>query len=323
VPAPLPPLCPAERVGCAPLVEIEDALDDGDIELATRLLAALPEGARASVRGEALLLEARAGLESGSLAYGAGGKEASDALLMFEQAAPLLENADLAQVERSRALLALGRGQEALSLLVNLAQRYPGDAEVNAALGIAYLSVGRATRSLEPLRRAVRLDPKQPERYLVLGTAQMLLGDLAQAERNFRAAVALDPDSARAQGDLGATLLVRGQIAEGRAHLEKATQLDPEAATFTSNLSYAELLSQKPREAKLLAQRALELDPKLASGWLNLGLAEVQLGDLAAARRAFERAKELDPTDPRPQNNLSDLDELAGKKSGAATGADD
>lgn len=320
---PLPALCATERAGCAPLIEIEKALGEGDVERAKGLLAALSDDQRASVRGEVLLLEGRTLLESGSLAYGSGGKEAAEAIAKFEQAMTLLQSPDLARIERARALLALGKGEEALSALTGLANRYSGDAEVNAALGIAYLSVGQTARSLAPLRRAVRLDPNEPERYVVLGTVQMLLGDLAQAERNFRAAVTLDPDSARAQGDLGATLLVRGRVAEGRMHLERATRLDPDAATFRSNLSYAELLSDRPGEAKTLAERAIELDPKLASAWLNLGLSEVQLGDLAAARRAFERALELDPSDPRPRNNLSDLDDLSEKRSGTPTPVDD
>lgn len=313
---PLPTLCPPDDDECAALLPASIALDDGDLEGARRLLDRLGEPENKHALGVYFLLRGRALLESESLAYGAGGSRAEKAASYFSSAEPLLSHPEHARLQRARALLALGRGDEALADLEILAGAHAGDAEVAAALGIAYLAVGRAARSLEPLKRAARLDPQEPERHLVLGTAYMLLGDLSQAERSFRTALGLDSSSARAHGDLGAVLLVRGSVAEGRAHLKKATELEPSAATYASNLAYAELLEKRPEEAKKVALHAIHLDGTLASAWLNLGLSEVALGNLGAARKAFETAQQLDPSDPRPQNNLSDLDEIEQAREG-------
>lgn len=253
-------------------------------------------------------------LESASMAYGAGGDAAREALTLFEA---LLVESPLSDplkqritLQKSRALLALGRGEQALPLLRSLAEQFPAEAEVQAALGIAYLSVGQVSRSLNPLEKAAQLDPKNAERHLVLGTARMLVGEYAEAERSFRAALALDPHSSSAYGDLGALLLLQGNAKGGREYLKQAALLEPQRATFAANLAYAELLSERPWEAKKQAERAISLDPALASGWLNLGLAQVALGDRKQARISFEKAQSLDPTDPRPKNNLQDLDEL-------------
>jgi Flp pilus assembly protein TadD len=66
------------------------------------------------------------------------------------------------------------------------------------------------------------------------------------------------------------------------------------------------------------ARRALALDPSLGSAWLNLGLVQNQLGDRDEARRSFVKAHDLDPDDPRPLNNLADLDELEREEAQAA-----
>ncbi len=260
------------------------------------------------------LVYGQALLESESMAYGAGGDAAQRALSLFRS---LLADSSLTlplrrrtSLQEARALLALGRGEEALPLLRRLAEELPQEAEVQAALGIAYLSVGQVSRSLKPLERAAQLDPKSAERHLVLGTARMLVGEYGPAERSFRAVLALDANSARAYGDLGALLLLQGNAQGGRQYLQRAVLLEPKRATFAANLAYAELLNERPAEAKKEAERAIALDPSLASAWLNLGLAQVALGDRKQARVSFEKAQSLDPTDPRPKNNLQDLDEI-------------
>lgn len=309
----LPPLCGADERACEEFAPVLFALARGEAEEAGRLLAetTLPEALEA--RAVHLLLKGRCRLESDSLEYGMGGEASEEALVLFRAAEEGLQNKDLARLQIARAQLSLGQGDQAVAALISLAERYQGDAEVQAALGIAYISTGRAARALSPLRLAAKLDPTEPERLVVLGTTHMLLGDLVEAERQFRGAIELAPNSARAKGDLGAVLLLQGRIPEGKAHLLGAATLAPERATYAANLSYAELLSKAPTLGEKWARKAIELDPELASGWLNLGLSQVALGKRKEARESFEKAGALDPTDPRASNNLRDLDELEGK----------
>lgn len=299
-----------------------DAADAEQFEKASSLLTQLDSEASSyvpEVESARLIVQGRLLLEQNSLAYGAGGTSSERALELFEQAISLTRNhpkstiQNAARLQRARALLSLGRGQNAIPDLLVLVKLQPNSAEVNAALGIAYISVGRTASSLAPLERAVELDPQEAERFIVLGTARMLLGDLKQAERSFRGALALDGSSARAHGDLGTVLLVQGQIKQGREHLKRASQLEPTRATYSSNLSYAELLSSEPEAALKWANIAIKLDATLASAWLNLGLAQVALEDRGGARLSFEKARDLDRSDPRPINNLKDLDELEAK----------
>lgn len=313
----LSPLCAQDSPICDSILRASKALDAGETEEAEAQLRAWRDTDDA-LGSAVVLLRGRMRLESESLAYGEGGEAAREALVLFDS---LANRADLGtalrdhvRLQRARALLALGRGEEAMPLLESLSSRLRDDAEIQGAFGVACLAVGQVDRSLSPLARAARLEPKQLERHIVLGTARMLVGEYAQAEKSFRAAIALDSNSARAYGDLGTLLLLQGNIEGGRQYLQRASLLAPTKATYVANLAYAELLGKRPQAALEHARRAIELDENLASGWLNQGLAQAAQGDRAAARQSFEKAQSLDPSDPRPKNNLRDLDEIEAKE---------
>ncbi len=317
-------LCVENSSECKALLSVEAALNRGELEEAKQAIVVIRSQGRPSLSPlghvALLVLEGRTLLESDSLSYGAGGEDSLLGLKKEESALTLLGESrgerggsalyHEALLQKSRALLALGEGKLALVELKTVERAEPEVAEVQGALGIAYISVGQTRNSLRHLELAVSLDTQEPQRLIVLGTAQMLLGELAQAERSFRGAIHLDGASPRAHGNLGSVLLLRGEFQAGRQHLERASRLAPGQATYLSNLSYAELLLDKPTLSLRWAKSSLKLDPRLASAWLNQGLAQVALGDRQSARASFEKAHQLDPTDPRPRNNLQDLDEL-------------
>lgn len=308
--APSAPLASAPSVLAAPPSATPSLVEKVDSAPAPRVgekgaLSCAPEKL-----GCAEVLSAKEVLESGPLEYGAGGREAEEALQRLDAVLEAQPGFPPARREKARALLALGRGEEASEILLDLVVTYRDDAEIQGALGVAYLSRGQIRESLGPLRRAAELEPNEAERLVVLGTAQMLLGDLSGAESRFRGAISRDGNSARAHGDLGALLIIQGKAKQGVEHLKRADLLNPGQATFASNLAYGELLLDRIESAKKYATRAITLDPALPSAWLNFGLVYLASGDRKSAREAFERAAALDPTDPRPQNNLRDLDEL-------------
>jgi Flp pilus assembly protein TadD len=265
----------------------------------------------------------------GSMSFGSGDAHNEAALKLLEgiplDSAPLTYQHRI-RLDLSRSHLSMGQGDEALRLIEPLAQELSSDAEVQASFGIALLSLGRVEQSLGPLQKARALDPNQAERHLVLGTAHMLLGNLDAAEGAFRGALdAASHDGsigigksdllARIYGDLGALRLLKGDADGGRTFLQRAAGLAPRKATYLANLSYAELLLDHPQEAENLALRATHIDESLVSAWLNLGLAQARLKKWDQARQSFTLAQKLDPEDPRPKNNLADLDELAGSES--------
>lgn len=322
---------------CQKYAEVDRALDEGPVASAEQRLielgggGALEEQVQTHLPQQASELEsiqrfvlARALLLRGSLSYGAGDENTALASRIFDDLANAAVNEQLhlrLTLERSRARLAQGQGEDALALIEPLSKLVPDDAEVQATFGIALLATGAIKRCVAPLKRALELDPKEPERHLVLGTARMLDGDLSAAERNFRGALAAaakierEPAQktellARAYGDLGAVLLVQGDAEGGRAHLRRALALMPRRATYLANLSYAELLLGDAKEAEVLAHKALAIDDQFVSGWLNLGLAQAKLRQFDAAQISFERAQQLDPSDPRPQANLLDLKQV-------------
>lgn len=309
------PVCGPDSPECERVQRALALSEQGDTVTAhlqlKQLLDEFPRSVAVRLAGARILTQEE------SLSYGAGGSGAEQAVSLLRE---VLEEESLSaqltetqraqsELELGRCLLALAQLEEARTRLEPLVSRYPRDAEVQAAWGIALLAGGDVRGSLAPLTRAAELDPRRLERHLVLGTARFLAGDTQGAERAYRAALALHGSFAQTHGDLGALLLVEGRVEEARAHLEQAVRLDPKRAPFFSNLAYAELLVGDLQSAEEAVRRALLLDSKLASAWLNQGLISAQRRDFEKARAFFEKAQELDPDDPRPRQNLQDLKE--------------
>src|SRR5690606_30243688 len=204
--------CDTNLERCRLVLEVLDLLDRGRAEEALVLMqnssriAPYDEEPQAELELELLVLEGRAQLESGSLAFGEGGKEAQAALMTLGRALRISGGSEKIRFQMARAYLALGKASEALVELEHLGAESAKDAEMQAALGIVYIALGRSEQSLRPLIKASELDPEEPERWIVLGTAYLLCGDTSAAERAYRRALALAPRSPRAHGDLGVLL---------------------------------------------------------------------------------------------------------------------
>jgi Flp pilus assembly protein TadD len=302
------PVCETAHPGCAELRAAADALETpggaGRAEAEAHLARARELGAEGAALYVALgRFEAR----GESLAYGEGGVGTQRALGQFEIALTRDPECLVAELERARMLLALGRGQEAEPPLRKLLGLAPEDAEVRGALGVALLSQGQIGPARTELEKAAKLDPGSAERQVALGAVQMLLGDTTSAEASFRAAIHIEPAHARAHADLGALCLLQGKTREGRAHLERALGLGPENPAVLTNLAYADYIEGDLESAQKRAEQALTLDPRFASAWLNLALALSAQGKLERARQAILEAKKLNPEDPRVKTALEDL----------------
>ena len=218
-----------------------------------------------------------------------------------------------AHAELGHVLLVLDQADRATASLEKAVRAMPSEAEAHSALGVARLATGQIVSACKSLQRAAEIEPNNAARLTNWATALLMDAKYEQAARLLERALVLDPSNPRIQTDLGTTYLTLNDTHRALPHLQKAVDQQPNKATYRSNLGYGLQRTGRLTQAVAQYRQAIALDPNLASAWINLGTALVQLNDVGQARKAFEKAASLNPEDPRPGQNLRDLDELESK----------
>ncbi len=212
-------------------------------------------------------------------------------------------------VEAAWQLLAKGKRDQAVTLLRDLIQANPANADARLLLGSVLMEAGQRTESIAQLREAVRLLPQSAEAHNALGEACNSFGDPAAARPEFERAVALDPHHAQAQANLGDVLLQLNQPQAAVPHLDQAIRLfgsKPDAAypRYQRAKIYSEQGDAVAAASEL--EKAVELRPEFAEAWSDLGSARKLLSDDAGALSAFRRAVSLNSQDAVAQDRLGD-----------------
>jgi tetratricopeptide (TPR) repeat protein len=192
--------------------------------------------------------------------------------------------------------------------------------EARVALGRALIKVGRADQALEHLDRAAQLAPENPEPHYQLAIAYRRLGKTEAAEREsanvkeinslHRNVTATSTGSEQTKKDIPALLVrTRAYLAEQRTTeaLDLADQIeklagDEPRALYTLGLQFAEA-QQYDRAAKLF-MRTNDLRPNTGEVLYNLGIALYNLDRLTEAAKALESAAALTPNDADPLYRL-------------------
>jgi tetratricopeptide (TPR) repeat protein len=224
--------------------------------------------------------------------------------------AAILASLALAQkpaVEAAWQLLAQGKRDQAVTLLRDVIQTNPGNADARLLLGSVLMEAGQRSESIAQLREAVRLVPQSAEAHNALGETYNAFGDPTAARPEFERAAALDPRHAQAQANLGDVLLQLNEPQAALPHLDEAIRLfgrKPDAAY--PHYQRAKIYSAQGDGAAAASELeiAVALRPEFAEAWSDLGSARKTLSDDAAALSAFRRAVSLNPADAVAQYRL-------------------
>jgi len=181
-----------------------------------------------------------------------------------------------------KILLAQGRGDQALTVLIEAERKAPGDAELLSLLASAYMERGLHDRAAALLQRAVEAT-QDPALRTQLGVARILAGETLLGMDELDAVLQARPDDARA-----GLLLALKQLEEGQGGAAIAR--------------ISRLLEREPGNPVLLNLR---------------GVGERLTGDLTAARRSFEAAAAADARFLPARINLARLSEVEGDRTGA------
>jgi tetratricopeptide (TPR) repeat protein len=176
----------------------------------------------------------------------------------------------------------------------------------------ALLEVGRAEQAVEHLIRVVTVQPGSVEALCLLALAYGKLGQSAAALAAAEQALALAPNDEWAHRLRADALNGLGRFREAVAEAERAVQLAP--SLWQTHVMYAQsLLTPRSelfvrpgiRAAARACRRARELAPNEADVHLISGLVYDRMGDSRAARAAWRRATALDHENSAARHNLA------------------
>jgi tetratricopeptide (TPR) repeat protein len=118
----------------------------------------------------------------------------------------------------------------------------PSDPGLRLEAGRALVALGRHDEAARQYLAAVQMEPDQAQPHMQLGVELGRLGQPAMAEQEFRQVLRLDPDSIEARADLGIALYEQKKFDEALKQFEDVLQRNPKDATA---LRYAQLLQNR------------------------------------------------------------------------------
>jgi len=268
------------------------ALDVDEVErlVGDRPDRALAEAHRALALGanrlEGLLLLGELFLDLG--AHG-------EALERYRQAHDIDSTNVSAAAGEARALLALGRSEEASAIAEWLAERAPSDVDLMLLVARVRCDARGYLAALAALDIARRLAPMRADVMRLTGDVLRAMGDRARAEEAYRHALTLDRDSAAVRLDLARLLAQREAFDEAERELVAALDAVPSYAEAA--LELAALRRDRGRAAEtipLLADLLLR-EPYHFDALAALGESLMACGRQDDARLAFERVLRFVP----------------------------
>lgn len=210
-------------------------------------------------------------------------------------------------VETAWKLIAQGQRDQAVTLLRELIQAEPRNADARLLLGSVLMEGGQRSESIAQLREAVKLLPASAEAHNALGEAYNTFGELSEARPEFARAVELDPRHAQAQANLGDVLVQLGESDAAVPHLDQAIRLfGGKADSAYARYLRARIYNDHGDAAKAAVEldQAVQLRPEFAEAWSDLGAARKTLGDDSGALSAFRQAVSFKPEDAVAQYRL-------------------
>ena len=237
-------------------------------------------------------------------ACAAGASQAS------KQTTPAISAHDRALRDKALSDYDAGRTAQALPVLLELATRYPGEEQLQAAAGMCLVESGDLAQGTGRLEQAHRLAPSDHDVARNLAIAYVKLGRPEQAIALAREEVTRSPHEFAAWLALGEALRGAGRRAEAEDAFERAAEHLPPNASEQAGFFYdwaATLLEENKLEP---AAKVLARTPAAAADASTEELrAEIQerSGKYLESLDSFRHAAEMSPTEENIQAYAEEL----------------
>ena len=164
----------------------------------------------------------------------------------------------------------------------------------------ALLSLGRKEEARQELEKALEVAPNDPTALEWAGMCYQDLGELEQALEQYTAALDADADNATLHVDRACTLALLGKRDEAMAGCAKAIQIEPESAIIRVGVGFVLITLGAYDEAIGHLSRAIQIDPEIPAPYYWRACALQQQGDSVLKRarvlRDLNKTLEVDPT---------------------------
>lgn len=196
---------------------------------------------------------------------------------------------------KARASIASNQFDEARSLLTELCEKRPSDADAWHLLGAIHGMLGQNEQAEICARKVIELNPGVAAAYNNLASSLLAQKKHAEAEAVVEKAVKLGPNDPQALNNCGSLLLARKEYTKAADCFRQAILFKPDYAEAHNNLGSALLGMDRVNEAVVSLEKALQLMPGYPDALYNYGQAAYQLGKYDIAQNAYSHVLKLRP----------------------------
>jgi len=195
--------------------------------------------------------------------------------------------------ELANALIAQGRGDEAIESYRRVIELTPGSAVAHRDLSMAFKSLGRMDEAKQALDESFELDPDRKE--LVIAVEHQRAGEYGKAEIICRDILRKDPTNVNATRLLGTIGAELGKHKLAVRMLRNAVKLEPQFFGAWIDLARELMETDELKECHDALQQAIKLRPDLPHPRMLLGNLLNKSGKFEDAVDAFKIALEKQP----------------------------
>ena len=200
------------------------------------------------------------------------------------------------------ALLAAGRWEEAIPLIVDLGPQRPGETDASyftnpllvGRLAAEYIKKGRIEEGVEKFERAFRLDPDNYKLRVIAGKVYLNNRLYDRALDTFRQAITLQPSGYESYVGMGTSLRALGRFQEARQACRQAAALEPENPLAYHKLGDIETEVGNRDEALEAYRRSIFLGSDNTQTYVTLGLLLEEDGKRSEALGVYQKIMERD-----------------------------
>lgn len=236
----------------------------------------------------------------------------------IQQVAGAFPNWAFVQSELGGALFKIGRYQEAEDAYNRAIELNPDDALAWFNRGTSKVMSGRFAQALADVTRSIEIDGAYAPAYLCRAKAQAGLGNTAAALEDCHQSIRLAPTSLEAYAQRCFLYHQAGRLDQVIADASRMIQLAPEDPRGYSNRAIGYMSLRQHDRAISDLTRYIELRPDDEKGYESRGSSYLQLGKYAEAIQDFTKGIELRPDVSTDYYNRSLCYRLIGRYDDAA-----